>query len=73
MLKITNLWIRVNTDSLPTDFWYIDYKKGLATRSFEKPKNESIRKWHGSITEFFQKRGLKIIKETNDEVVFKPE
>ena len=73
MLKITNLWIRVNTDSLPTDFWYIDYKKGLATRSFEKPKNESIRKWHGSITEFFQKRGLEIIKETNDEVIFKPE
>ncbi len=73
MLKITNLWIRVNTDSLPTDFWYIDYAKGLATRSFEKPKNESIRKWHGSITEFFQKRGLEIIKETNDEVVFKPE
>ncbi len=43
MLKITNLWIRVNTDSLPTDFWYIDYEKGLATRSFEKPKNESIK------------------------------
>jgi len=73
VLKITNLWIRVNTDSLPTDFWYIDYEKGLATRSFEKPKNESIRKWHGSITEFFQKRELEIIKETNDEVVFKPE
>jgi len=67
------LWIRVNTDSLPTDFWYIDYEKGLATRSFEKPKNESIRKWSGSITEFFQKRELEIIKETNDEVVFKPE
>ncbi len=73
MLKITNLWIRVNTDSLPTDFWYIDYEKGLATRSFEKPKNESIRKWSGSITEFFQKRELEIIKETNDEVSFKPE
>jgi len=73
VLKITNLWIRVNTDSLPTDFWYIDYEKGLATRSFEKPKNESIRKWSGSITEFFQKRELEIIKETNDEVVFKPE
>ena len=67
------MWIRVNTDSLPTDFWYIDYEKGLATRSFEKPKNESIRKWSGSITEFFQKRELEIIKETNDEVVFKPE
>jgi len=73
VLKITNLWIRVNTDSLPTDFWYIDYEKGLATRSFEKPKNESIRKWSGSITEFFQKRELEIIKETNDEVSFKPE
>ncbi len=73
MLKITNLWIRVNTDSLPTDFWYIDYEKGLATRSFEKPKNESIKKWHSSITEFFQKREIEIIKETNDEVTFKPE
>ena len=73
MLKITNLWIRVNTDLLPTDFWYIDYEKGLATRSFEKPKNESIKKWHGSITEFFQKREIEIIKETNDEVTFKPE
>lgn len=73
MLKITNLWIRVNTDSSPTDFWYIDYEKGLATRSLEKPKNESIKKCHGSVTEFFQKRGIEIIKETNDEVTFKAE
>ena len=73
MFKITNLWIQVNIKSNSNDFWYIDYEKGLATRSFEKPKNESIKKWHGSVTEFFQKRGIEIIKETNDEVTFKAE
>ena len=73
MFKITNLWIQVNIESDSKDFWYIDYENGIATKSNEKPKHESIRKWKGTIANFLQQRGTKILEETNTLIKFTPE
>ena len=70
---MTNLWIQVNIDSNSKDFWYIDYENGVAKKSNEKPKNESIRKWKGTIANFLQQRGSKILEETNTIIKFTPE
>ena len=73
MFKITNLWIQVNIESGSLDFWYIDYENGEAKKSTEKPKNESIRKWKGSIANFLEQRGTKVLEETNTLIKFTPE
>ena len=73
VFKITNLWIQVNIESDSQDFWYIDYENGEAKKSPEKPKNESIRKWKGSITNFLEQRGTKVLEEADILIKFKPE
>ena len=72
VFKITNLWIQVNIESDSLDFWYIDYENGEAKKSNEKPKNESIRKWKGTISEFFAQKELKITNEADGLVKFQP-
>jgi len=42
---MTNLWLQTQIDSIPNEFWYVDYEKGIATKSNHKPQFESIRKW----------------------------
>ena len=73
VFKITNLWIQVNIESDSKDFWYLDYENGVATKSNEKPKNESIRKWKGTIANFLQERGTKILEENSTIIKFKLE
>ncbi len=73
MFKITNLWIQVNIKSASNDFWYIDYENGVAKKSTVEPKNESIRKWNGTIANFLQQRGTKILEETKTIIKFTPE
>ena len=73
MFKITNLWIQVNIKSDSNDFWYIDYENGVAKKLTVKPKNESIRKWNGTIGNFLQQRGTKILEETKAIIKFTPE
>ncbi len=73
MFKITNLWIQVNIKYDSNNFWYIDYESGVAKKSTVKPKNESIRKWNGTIANFLQQRGTKILEETETIIKFTPE
>ena len=51
---MTNLWINTQIGSIPNEFWYVDYKKGLATKSNKKPQFESIRKIDISIEQFLE-------------------
>ncbi len=73
VFKITYLWIQVKIKSNSNDFWYIDYENGVAKKSTVKPKNESIRKWNGTIANFLQQRGTKILEETETIIKFTPE
>jgi len=67
---MTNLWIQTQISSIPNEFWYIDYEKGVATKSNQKPKFQSIRKWQGSIERFFNSKGVKAVKEDENTVRF---
>ena len=67
---MTNLWIQTQISSIPNEFWYVDYEKGVATKSNLKPKFQSIRKWQGSIESFFDSKGVKATKEDENTVRF---
>ena len=67
---MTNLWIQTQISSIPNEFWYIDYEKGVATKSNQKPKFQSVRKWQGSIESFFDSKGVKATKEDENTVRF---
>ncbi len=70
---MTNLWIQTQIGSIPNEFWYIDYKKGIATKTDQKPQFESIRKWQGVIESFFDSKGIKAVKEDENCVRFEKE
>ena len=65
---MTNLWIQTRISSTPNEFWYIDYEKGMATKSNQKPQFESIRKWEDTIESFFESKGVKVVKEDENTV-----
>jgi len=67
------MWIRVNAQNSDNDFWYIDYENGIATHTDQRPKNESTRKWNGTIDEFLEHRQMKIIAKNEIEIKFKPQ
>ena len=68
---MTNLWIQTQIGSIPNEFWYIDYEKGIATKSNQKPQFESIRKWKDTIESFFESKGVKVVKEDENTVRLK--
>ncbi len=67
---MTNLWINTLIGSIPNEFWYVDYKKGLATKSNQKPQFESIRKIDFSIEQFLEERKFKVISKNEREIKF---
>jgi hypothetical protein len=67
------MWIRVNAQNSDNDFWYIDYENGIATHTDQRPKNESTRKWNGTIDEFLEHHQMKIIEKNETEIKFKPQ
>ena len=67
---MTNLWINTQIGSIPNEFWYVDYKKGLATKSNQKPQFESIRKIDFSIEQFLEERKFKITSKNEREIKF---
>ncbi len=68
---MTNLWIQTQISSIPNEFWYIDYEKGIATKSNQKPQFDSIRKWKDTIESFFESKGVKVVKEDENTVRLK--
>ena len=70
---MTNLWIQTQIGSIQNEFWYVDYKKGIATKTDQKPQFESIRKWQGAIESFFDSKGIKAVKEDENYVRFEKE
>jgi len=70
---MTNLWIQTQIGSIQNEFWYVDYKKGIATKTDQKPQFESIRKWQGAIESFFDSKGIKAVKEDENCVRFEIE
>jgi hypothetical protein len=50
---------------------YVDDEICIATHSTQKPKNESIQKWNGTIEELIEKHQMKIITKNESEIKFK--
>ncbi len=67
---MTNLWLQTQIDSIPNEFWYVDYEKGIATKSNHKPQFESIRKWNSSMEDFLKSKEIKILEISDYEIKF---
>ena len=67
---MTNLWISTQIASIQNEFWYVDYQKGLATKSNQKPQFESIRKIDISIEQFLEERKFKVTSKNEREIKF---
>ncbi len=70
---MTNIWVQTQIDTIPNEFWFVDYEKGLATKSDQKPRFTSIRKWQGDIRSFFVAKGIKVIEENKNTLRFEKE
>ncbi len=69
---MTNLWLQTQIDSIPNEFWYVDYEKGITTKSNHKPQFESIRKWNSSVEDFLKSKEIKILEINENEIKFEP-
>jgi len=69
---MSDIWIRINHASTSDEFWHIDYQNGVAIKSSERPKYESVKKWDGSLTEFLLQHDIKPIEENEKTIKFKP-
>ena len=67
---MTNLWINTRIGPILNEFWYVDYQKGLATKSNQKPQFESIRKINISIEQFLEERKFKVTSKNEREINF---
>ena len=67
---MTNLWIHTQISINTNEFWYVDYKNKVATKSNQKPQFESIRKTDISIEQFLEERKFKITSKNEREVKF---
>ncbi len=70
---MTNIWIQTHIDTIPNEFWFVDYEKGSATKSNQKPRFTSIRKWQGDIASFFVTKGIKVIEENENTLRYEKE
>lgn len=63
---MTSLWIQTQIDSVPNEFWYVDYIECKVIRRGKRPKYQSVRKWSGTIEDFLDSKNLKYKKENEN-------
>ncbi len=67
---MTNLWLQTQIDSIPNEFWYVDYEKGIASKSNQKPRYVNVKKWNDSMENFLKNKEIKILEISNYEIKF---
>jgi len=67
---MTNLWLQTQIDSIPNEFWYVDYEKGIASKSNQKPRYVNVKKWNDSMENFLKNKGIKILEINENEIKF---
>jgi len=64
------MWIKPRADTNNVEHWYLNYEKGTASRSNQKPKYVNVKKWNGSIEDFLKNKGIKILEINENEIKF---
>ena len=64
------MWIKTRADTDNVEYWYIDYERGIASKSNQKPRYVNVKKWNDSMEDFLKNKDAKILEINDDEIKF---
>ena len=64
------MWLKTRVDTGNVEYWYLDYERGIASKSNQKPRYVNVKKWNDSMEDFLKSKGIKILEISGDEIKF---
>ena len=64
------LWLKTRAETDNVEYWYLDYEKGIATKSNQKPRYVNVKKWNDSMENFLKNKEIKILEISDYEIKF---
>ena len=64
------MWLKTRVDTGNVEYWYLDYERGIASKSNQKPRYVNVKKWNDSMEDFLKSKGIKILEISDDEIKF---
>ena len=64
------MWLKTRADTDNVEYWYLDYARGIASKSNQKPRYVSVKKWNDSMEDFLKNKGVKILEINDEEIKF---
>ena len=64
------LWLKTRAETDNVEYWYLDYEKGIATKSNQKPRYMNVKKWNDSMENFLKNKEIKILEISDYEIKF---
>jgi len=64
------MWLKIRVDTDNVEYWYLDYQRGIASKSNQKPKYVNVKKCNDSMENFLKNKGIKISEISENEIKF---
>ncbi len=64
------MWLKIRVDTDNVEYWYLDYQRGIASKSNQKPKDVNVKKCNDSMENFLKNKGIKISEVSDNEIKF---
>jgi len=64
------MWLKTRVDTGNVEYWYLNYERGIASKSNQKPRYVNVKKWNDSMEDFLKSKGIKILEISDDEIKF---
>ncbi len=64
------MWLKTRIDIGNVEYWYLDYERGIASKSNQKPRYVNVKKWNDSMKDFLKSKGIKILEASDYEIKF---
>jgi len=64
------IWLKTRVDTGNVEYWYLDYERGIASKSNQKPRYVNVKKWNDSMGDFLKSKGIKILEISDYEIKF---
>jgi len=64
------MWLKTRVDTGNVEYWYLDYERGIASKSNQKPRYVNVKKWNDSMGDFLKSKGIKILEISDYEIKF---
>ncbi len=64
------MWLKTRVDTGNVEYWYLDYERGIASKSNQKPRYVNVKKLNDSMEDFLKSKGIKILEISDYEIKF---